>query len=250
MIHYEHYRGNEEFVKRIYDLMELMERRKRIVITPFFTPEECMICDRILGNQILYYKSGGYAGAERCRYAFYPYEEINKNVNISVLRAKYSSQFGKLQHSDVLGAIMNLGIEREKIGDLIVQEDEIIIFVDKEIENYIICNLTKIKRSNVHFSVYDGKITYTPKIQYQKKIVSSIRIDVIVAALSNISRQKAQHLIKAGFVKLNHVVLEESSKVCNNNSVISIRGYGRFCFVEIVKKTKKDHYVVLVGKYQ
>ena len=133
---------------------------------------------------------------------------------------------------------------------MIVQKDEIIIFIDKEIENYIVCNLTKIKRSSVHFSPYEGEIVYTPKIQYQQKIVSSIRMDAIVAMLSNVSRQKAQNLIKAGFVKLNHVVLEESSKICNNNSVISIRGYGRFSFVEVVKKTKKDHYVVLIGKYQ
>ena len=143
-IHFEHYRGNEKFVKRIYDLIDLMERRRRIVVTPFFAPDECNICDAILGHQIPYRKSGGYQGAERCRYAILPYEDELADLKITILKTTYSPQFGKLAHPDVLGAILNLGIEREKIGDLIVKDNELIIFVDEEIENYIVCNLSLI----------------------------------------------------------------------------------------------------------
>lgn len=250
MIRYEHYRGSEEFVKRIYDMIELMERRKRIFITPFFSPDQCAICESIFGKQIHYEVSGGYQGAERKRYVLVPYEDDEIDFHISTLKANYSSQFGRLKHSDVLGAIMNIGIEREKIGDLIVEDDAIIIFVDQDIENYIICNLTRIKRSSLHFSVYQGEVNYSPDIKYNQAIVSSLRLDVIVASLAKISRKKAQDLIRAGFVKVNHVVLEQISSLCNNNSVISIRGYGRFEFVEVQKTTKKDHYVILVGKYQ
>ena len=250
MIRYEHYRGNEEFVKRIYDMIDIMERRKRILVTPFFSPDQCAICESIFGKQIHYESFGGYQGAERKRYSLLPYEDDEANFHITALKATYSSQFGHLKHSDVLGAIMNIGIEREKIGDLIVEDDAIIIFVDQEIENYIICNLTRIKRSTLHFSVYKGEIAYSPNIQYKQTIVSSLRLDVLVASLAKISRKKAQDLIKAGFVKVNHVVLEQISSLCNNNSVISIRGYGRFEFVEVQKTTKKDHYVILVGKYQ
>lgn len=249
-IHFEHYRGNEKFVKRIYDLIDLMERRRRIVVTPFFAPDECNICDAILGHQIPYRKSGGYQGAERCRYALLPYEDELADLKITILKATYSPQFGKLAHPDVLGAILNLGIEREKIGDLIVKDNELIIFVDEEIENYIVCNLTRIKRSNVHFKRYEGEVTYEPKIRYEHKIVSSLRLDVLVSSFANISRKKAQELIRAGLVKVNHVILEETSYLCNNNSAISIRGHGRFYFKEIVKTTKKDHLVILAGKYQ
>lgn len=249
-IHFEHYRGSEEFVKRVYDMMNLMERRKRIIITPFFAPDQCAICDAIFGHQIAYVKSGGYQDAERCRYALLPYGEDATDMKITVLKATYSPQFGKLAHPDVLGAILNLGIEREKIGDLIVKDNEIIIFIDEEIENYIVCNLTRIKRSNVHFARYDKEIKYTPEIRYEHKIVSGLRLDVLVAAFANISRKKAQSLIRAGLVKVNHVILEETSYLCNNNSAISIRGYGRFHFKEVVKATKKDHLVILAGKYQ
>lgn len=89
-------------------------------------------------------------------------------------------------------------------------------------------------------NVYEGEVTYEPKIRYEHKIVSSLRLDVLVSSFANISRKKAQELIRAGLVKVNHVILEETSYLCNNNSAISIRGHGRFYFNEIVKTTKKD----------
>ena len=249
MIHYEHYRGNEAFVKRIYDLIELVERRKRTIITPFFSPDQSALIERIIGKQLYYVKDGGYEGAERVRFAICPYEE-DTNVNIIALKATYSSSFAKIEHRDVLGALLNLGLEREKFGDILVKEDEVIIFVDQDIENYIVCNLVKIKRASVHFKPYEGEVVYTPKIVYEHKIVSSLRLDVVVAALANLSRKNAQLYIKSGFVKVNHVVLEDCSSLCDNNYVISIRRHGRFHFLEVEKKTKKEHYVISVGKYE
>ena len=60
--------------------------------------------------------------------------------------------------------------------------------------------------------------------------------------------KKAQDFIRAGYVKVNHIVLDESSYLCNNNSVISIRGHGRFHFKEVIKRTKKDHFSDRNGK--
>lgn len=249
-IHFEHYRGNEEFVKRLYDRIDQMERQNRTIITPFFSPDQCAIVESICGNQILYKKDGGYEQAERCRFAFYPYDDEEVVLPLSILKAKYSSSFGKLSHRDVLGALMHLGIEREKFGDIIITDTEVYIFCDPDIDNYIICNLTKIKRTSLHFKNSEMNITYVPDIQYERKIVSSLRLDAIVASFAHISRKKAQELILAGFVKVNHVILEQTSYLCNNNSAISIRGYGRFQLQEVVSKTKKNHLVISVGMYQ
>ena len=77
-----------------------------------------------------------------------------------------------------------------------------------------------------------------------------MRLDTIVACLANVSRGKAQEMIASQRVKVNHVVLEQSTFVCNNNSAISIRGYGRFYVREVIKKTKKDRLVIDVGVYE
>ena len=80
--------------------------------------------------------------------------------------------------------------------------------------------------------------------------MSSLRLDVLVSAFSHLSRAKAQQLIKNGLVKVNHLVLEDCSYLCYNNSVISIRGHGRFLFQDVTKKTKKDNFVITAAKYE
>lgn len=248
-IHFEHYRGNEAFVKRIYDQIDQMERQNRTIVTPFFTPEQCAITERICGNNIIFTKDGGYLGAERCRFAFLPYEEVY-NVPLCVLKATYSSTFGKLSHRDVLGALMHIGIERETFGDLLISDSEVYIICDPDIKNYLICNLTKIKRTSLHFKTDILDMEYEPDIRFERKIVSSLRLDTLVASLAHVSRKKAQTMIMAGYVKVNHVILEQTSYLCNNNSAISIRGYGRFQLQEVLSKTKKDRLVIHVGMYQ
>lgn len=243
-------KGNEEFVKRIYDQIDLMERRKRMIVTPFFSIEHAILCEQILQNKIFYEKSGGYEQAERVKFVLKPYDDDVADFNIVCLKATYRSKFATITHRDVLGAILHLGLEREKIGDIIIDNEAIYLFVDKDIENYMICNLTKIKRSNLHFKVHAGKVDKQINIIYQTKIVASVRLDVIVAAIVNMSRKQSQMMIKEGCVKVNHISLEETSYLCDNNSVISIRGYGRFHFKGVVKQTKKDRFVIEVGAYQ
>lgn len=248
-VHLEHFRGNEEFVKRMYDLIDLASRRQRVIITPFFSPDQTLLCERICGNQIQYQKSGGYAHAERVRFAFIPFEE-EVEFPIVILKATYASTFGLLTHRDVLGAFMHVGIEREKMGDILVNDHEIYCIIDQEIENYIVCNLTKIKRTSIHFAPCNKVEAIPTTLSYAHRIVSSLRLDAIIASLAHVSRAKAQSLIVAGCVKVDHVVLEQTSYLCNNNSTISIRGVGRFHFAEVIKRTKKDHYVIAIGVYE
>ena len=245
----EHYRGNEEFVRRLQDQIDRMERWNRVVVTPFFSPDQIQIAERFCGHRILYRKDGGYAQAERCRLAFLPWEE-EVQIPVLHLKAKISYSFGKLAHRDVLGALMNLGIERDKTGDLIVEQDAVHMFVDPDIGNYLIANLTQIKRCAVHLEPSEESVSYEPDIAYKSLIVSSLRLDTLVAALARLSRAKAADLIRSKQVKVDHVILEQTSYLCDNTCVISIRGHGRFQLKEVVKETKKGNLVIEVGMYQ
>lgn len=246
----QHFRGNEEFVKRLYDLIDQMQRYRRICITPFFTPEEASIAQSICGKQILYRMDGGYPNAERVRFAFLPYDDEEPLFPTICLKANYSSSFSKLSHPDILGAIMHIGIERDMIGDFIIEDDKIYIFCDEMVENYITCNLTKIKRCTLHFQRTNETIQHEQKLKYETKIVSSLRLDVMVSTLGHMSRSKATELIKAGLVKVNHTVNQQASTMVCAGSVISIRKAGRFKFLEVSNKTKKDHLVIEIAKYE
>lgn len=249
MSYLQHYRGYEALISRLQDAVELMEKRGSVILTPFFSPDQIAVAKTFLGKQVHYEISGGYDGCERARMALIPYEEPI-DFQITVLYAEYSPKFGSIAHPDVLGALMNLGLEREKCGDILVEENRIYLIVDSAIASYVMNFLNKIKRTSVRFQEYDGEIEKHEQLNYHTYIVSSLRLDVLVSAFAHIARGKAQQLIKNGLVKVNHIVLEDCAFLCYNNSVISIRGHGRFLFQDVTKKTKKDNFVITAGKYQ
>ena len=158
-------------------------------------------------------------------------------------------KFIKLNHRDVLGSLMSLGIEREVIGDIVVGDGHIYIVIEEEMEDYIHYSLTQIKRANVHFEKCDEMVEIKDTRVYTEVSVASMRLDVIVAQMTHLSREKAQNLIKGGRVKVNQVVLEDYDFLCNNNSTVSIQRYGRFSVEETNRTTKKGRHVIRIGKY-
>lgn len=74
-------------------------------------------------------------------------------IKIAAAIDKFSDD---LNHRDFLGALMNLGIEREMIGDILVTESgstgkhcSAYVFCVDTVANYIIDNITQIKHTNV-----------------------------------------------------------------------------------------------------
>ena len=245
----QHFRGYEALLSRLQDAIVLMEKRDNVIVTPFFSPDQLMIAQSFLGKQYLYEINGGYEGCERARLAIMPYSQ-EVDFGITILYAKMPAKYGKLTHPDVLGAYMSLGLEREKCGDILVDDRYIYLIVDTDIASYVINFLTKIRHTSVSFQVYDGTLEHQQNLVEHTYIVSSLRLDVLVSAFSHLSRAKAQQLIKNGLVKVNHLVLEDCAHLCYNNSVISIRGHGRFLFQDVTKKTKKDNFVITASKYE
>lgn len=245
----QHFRGNEEFAKRIYDQIDQMQRYQRVIITPFFTPEEARITQIICGKQTAYGMSGGYVNAERVRFAFLPYADDQASFPTICLKATFSTAFSTLSHRDVLGALMNLGMERDAIGDLILQEGKIYVFCDEKVENYICCNLTRIKRCTIHFQRCEEELQHEQEMVEETRIVSSLRLDVLVSSLAHVARGKANEMIRAGLIKVDHVIQNQPSFFCKEQATISIRGKGRFQFVEVKRNTKKDHLIIEIKRY-
>lgn len=248
---YEHFRGNEEFVKRMFDRLDRMERSFQIVYTPFLTSAQQEICSQIFGKQVIYHLDGGYEQAEYKCLALCPSQDLIEDIQMPIvcLRARFSSKYGQLSHRDVLGALMNLGMRREQFGDILIQGEEIFIFVHRDSSDFVKLNCTKIARFSVIFEPFNGVIKQDIQMQYRTIIISSLRLDAMVSGIANLSRAKAQALIRAKLVKVDHLILEDCSYLCNNNCILSIRGYGRFCLRYENKTTKKGNLVVEIGMY-
>lgn len=242
-----HFKGQEEFVSRMLDMLEKAERYRKVFFTPFLNENELDIIKR-LPTHCFIYEDGAYDKAERKRVAISFYEE-EIEIPVIIMHATYDEKFIKLTHRDVLGSLMGLGIEREVIGDILVGDGHIYIVISEEMENYIHYSLTQIKHANVNFERTEEIIEIEDKKVYVEATIASMRLDAVVAAITNLSREKSQNLIRGGRVKVNQVVLEECDFLCNNNSTVSIQRYGRFSVEDTKRTTRKGRHVIRIGKY-
>lgn len=228
---------------RLKDLQRQSERQNRHIESFFLNEEELAIAQTEFKEGPLLRYDGGYENALKKKAIFLSDEEDGFS-DIVCLQADVDQRFRKISHRDILGALMHLQIDRHSFGDFWIEENHIYIYTSSLMAEFLIDNLIRISNLNVSFYLIEDHPEQ--KFQYKKRtaIVSSLRLDAIVASLAHISRTDAKHMITQGLVQVNHVTLVEPDELCNNNCTISIRGKGRFRYTGSVHKTKKDRIVV------
>ncbi|HCM91818.1 MAG TPA: hypothetical protein DIS78_04555 [Lachnospiraceae bacterium] len=158
-------------------------------------------------------------------------------LTIRPLASKFADELG---HRDFLGALMNLGIKREMLGDIFVKDKEACVFCKDNIAQFIIDNLTRVKHTSVKTEIADNIDEITAPDMEDKVIqVSSRRIDAVVARVYNLSRQEALGLFPEGLVHLNGRSCSENAKQLSTGDKISVRGKGKFEYSEELSLSKK-----------
>lgn len=242
------YQGHEPFVSNIRSLEKISYVRNKPVLTSFLSPVERENLASFLMKGTFLYFQGGYPQAQRQVACISPFECVPE-FDFECLASDYDSRFKKLSHSDVLGTLMHLGIERDFLGDLIVDSKRILIFCKKSLSDYLIQELQMIGRCPVFFQRLEDVEITEPAYEVLQINCASLRMDAVVAQLAHCSRGESIKKIHQGFVKLNDVVLEENRQLCNNDFV-SIRRVGRFQFKEAVAKTRKNRLVLRFLKFK
>ena len=232
---------------RIEDWIEISVTKNRVINSYFLNQEELMTAKRQIGNRVTYKVIGGHENYERAKILFNSENEYKSDI--VMLKAQFDSRYDDINHSDVLGSLMALNIERKMIGDIFVQDNNIYLFTNNDLAKYIIDNCTNIKKSVINLKKSNENFERIVNLEKLMLNVSSLRIDSIVSGLTHLSRDKSQKLILNKQVSLNHIVLEDVKRICNNNDTISIRKYGRFIFKKVEKVTKKDRLLIECYKY-
>lgn len=182
---------------------------------------------------------GGYEGARKKKVIFL-YDEEDDFSDIACISARVDQRFRKIGHRDILGALMHLQIDRHSFGDFWIAEDHIYLYTSEMMSEFLCQNLTRINQLSVSFEVTDERPVQVFQTRKFKAVIASERMDAVVAGIAHCSRSRAKQMIQEGLVQVNHVILEHPDKLCDNNSVISIRGYGRYRFLGVVHKTRSD----------
>lgn len=244
-----------QFIRRLEDRLERVETRYQEEVTDFLEPRLQLVAEEYLRSQkhSRYLFCGGYEAAERKRLVLYPeYSEPSCDLaGVRLLQYKGRLDFVSVNHRDFLGAVMSLGLRREKLGDLLVLEDGCALFVAEEVQEYLLQNALRVKHVPLTAAAMAPE-AFVPPAQNSKELhimVASMRLDTILAHGLNLSRSKAMDLIQAGKVKVNHSEVTENDAICRQGDLISCRGFGRIRVGEQSGETKKGKLKVCLIKY-
>lgn len=241
--------------KRFIELSNIAYQRGIVTYSDFLNLNELNILHTTPGNQFTtrFETFGGYVSSERQMVAFLPdalyYEHIYPIIVLKIqpLQKKFAEI---LSHRDYLGAILNLGIERSKIGDILIQEDAAVLFVQDTMADYIMEHLTRIRHTSV-MAVAEPlqDFQYTPRYEEIKGTVASVRLDALLSLVFSSSRSKLTVLIESGRVFVNGKLITTNSYQVKEHDIISVRKMGRFSYEGLLSQTKKGRYYVSLYKY-
>ncbi len=195
---------------------------------------------------------GGYEEAERCMLVCYPdflYPEED-DIPIKVIKARTKNRH-RLSHRDYMGAVLNLGIKREKIGDIVVCDDCGYIFCTEDIADYIISQIQKIGNCGVVLEASAFKDVQIPPKQFKEitDTVSSVRLDTVVSSATGLSRSEASALILRGAVSVNWEMRDKNDFKLKDGDVLSVHGYGRILLYKIGGTSKKGRIFITLRKF-
>lgn len=197
---------------------------------------------------------GGYEDAERVVVRFGDYDSLGyeEDFPIAILSIKpLQNKFAdELTHRDFLGSLMNLGIERDALGDILINEKSAYLFCEEKVADYIIDNLSRVK----HTSVMLKREVSLPDIMKKEPVEMSVqipseRIDALVAKVYHISREDSITLFREKRIFVNGRIMENNSGSVKPGDSITVRGYGKFNYKGMTGLSKKGKVNAVIERY-
>ena len=224
--------------------------------TRFMTPEQQAISRKMLdGIKARYVVFGGYNGSERNIIAFLPdYLDENWLMSpdgpVAAIHAAYKGT-KELGHRDFLGSLMATGIVREAVGDIITGKNECCFLVMRELVPFVMQNMTSAGRAALSLEEIDLSAIPVPEIKFEEKhaTVMSMRLDAVVAAAFNISRDRAAQYINSGRVSLNHIECLKCDRPVKDGDIISVKGMGKAQVLDAQTTSRRGRMGIIIKKY-
>lgn len=247
----------QQFKKRIAELARKSYEHNIYTYTGFLSMAEQDVFYHMLPDikGTAYELYGGRQDCERQMLRFGSEETLGygEEFPVSCLSVKpVAEKFADdMTHRDFLGAVMNLGIDRSAIGDILLEGKSAYLFATDKIVPYLMENLGKVKHTKVKCALADA-VTELP-VKEPEEIrftVSSERADGMVAKVYNLSRNQSLALFRERKIYVNGRLNENNSYAMKDGDVVSVRGYGRFVYYGTGHETKKGRWSVSAGVYR
>lgn len=258
--------------KRFIELSRIAYQREIVTYSDFLNLNEQNILHSLpkdsLYTRIISF--GGYETAERQMAAFIPdalylrcriddsdfagpglYHEIGYPFTALRIEPQNRKFAEDLSHRDYLGAILNLGIDRARTGDIIQLQGGAVIFVHNDIAAFVADELTRVRHTVVKVSpMVDNAFYYTPDYDEIRGTVASVRLDSLLPLAFSLSRTRLSGLIEGEKVFVNGKLITSNGYQVKDGDIISVRGMGKFRFEGTGGQTRKKRITVTIRKYR
>lgn len=184
--------------------------------------------------------SGGWPEAERVQPCFHPAWE-EPQFSLRWLEIRWNGRFARVDHRDLLGSLMALGMDRAFLGDLIAGEDHAYLCALPEMACRLPTEWEKAGNAAIRVTeLSEPPVIEPPRGVMLRDTVASLRLDSVLASGMKISRARAAEMIRQGVVSLNHQLEERTDRLMEAGQILSIRGFGRVRLKEVGQPTRKD----------
>ncbi len=223
---------NSDLLKRAEDLYRRSERDNVLTATHFLTPAERFALERWAGKLpgCRLFFSGGHSDCERTVGFFLPdyLEEAWVPIDEHICAFALTAAFGNPGHRDYLGALLGMGIGRERLGDIWVKDNTAVVFCLPGVEKHLL-TIDKVG----HYTVRARSLPLAEVPNPERKVkaktfsVQSLRLDAAAAGLFDLSRTEAARQVEAGNVSLNYEICEKPDAAVGEGDILSLRGKGK-----------------------
>ena len=254
---YAHFHPDEHpFIDRLLERLQRISDTYTSFWTDFLDPRQQLIAQNLVNRQadLQVRFDGGHEQAERKRAWIAPVEwHAEEEFAPVVLLHLFSldERLSGLKHGDYLGALLGLGIKREKVGDLYIFDDGCHLLLTPEMTDFVELHLRQVGRARLQVERLPLQQLRYHETSFQEFYitVASLRLDGVLSDVCKMSRAKAAGPIKAGRCRVNWRVEESPSTLLREGDTVSLQGWGRFRLLEVQGVTKKGNVRVKIGKF-
>ena len=243
---------------RVLDQQQRARQRGIPTHTGFLSPaQQAQSADLLMaaapGEGLLH---GGYPDAERKLWAFLPdwLEEeswlAGEDCPLCAI-AVTLPQGARLTHRDYLGAILGLGLTREKIGDLLVGEGVCQVLLLREVAHVLLTQLDQVGRARVKVTACPLSELKPPeqKTKIIRDTVAALRLDAVASTGFSLSRSKMASLISSKKLTLNGRECDKPDRLVEEGDVLTCRGLGKCVLTEVSGTSKKGRIMIVMERY-
>lgn len=237
------------FLSKMCDIAVKSINTGRTMYTRFLNPgQRLMLEDRFSAETKISY-FGGYEDADRTVAAF---GEKPENSEFPICALKITAKNKAVySHRDYLGSLLSLGISRELLGDIVINDEFAVIFCTADISEFIIMNLSRVASATVKLEYVDDLSELDIKRHFKELslTVSSMRFDCVLSTVCGKSRSETAALIGQGMACINHSPSKNTSARISSGDTLSLRGFGKFIVETDNTVTRKGRIHINVRKY-